>query len=243
MTLSLAIGAQRMADRDALVRRLESVETLGSTTFVCTDKTGTLTHNELTAVEVWTPRGSATIEGSGYDPAGRIASDDPDVVDAVSRLARAAVRCSTGKVVPRGSGGSRSATPSTRPSTRCRAGRASTPRATARSTRTTGRFPFDPRRRRMSVVVDHEVFVKGASDGLLPLCAPDRGGRRGAGRDDGAGPPRHRRRDAPGRRHRGSGRSTATRPNAIWSCWGWSACTTRRGCTSTSRSGRAARRA
>ena len=72
VTLSLAIGAQRMADRNALVRRLESVETLGSTTFVCTDKTGTLTHNELTAVEVWTPRGATRIEGSGYDPTGRI---------------------------------------------------------------------------------------------------------------------------------------------------------------------------
>src|ERR1019366_3246034 len=72
VTLSLAIGAQRMAARGALVRCLESVETLGSTTFICTDKTGTLTQNEMSVVEVWTLRGRASLQGSGYDPTGTV---------------------------------------------------------------------------------------------------------------------------------------------------------------------------
>ena len=75
VTLSLAIGAQRMARRHALVRRLESVETLGSTTFICSDKTGTLTRNEMSVVDVWTPNGRATITGEGYEPAGSLEVD------------------------------------------------------------------------------------------------------------------------------------------------------------------------
>ena len=98
ISLSLAIGAQRMAAHGALVRRLESVETLGSTTFICTDKTGTLTRNEMSVTEVWTPQGSATIQGTGYDPSAHVHAE-PDVLPRLKELAWAGALHANGYVV------------------------------------------------------------------------------------------------------------------------------------------------
>jgi magnesium-transporting ATPase (P-type) len=171
VTLSLAIGAQHMAGRHALVRHLEAVETLGSTTFICTDKTGTLTRNEMTVVEVWMPNGRAVIEGAGYEPTAAVLCEPPSARAALEETARVAARCSSGHVVeqdgqwsPRGDPMEAALDALAR---RVGVGASSD---TARAAPETHRFPFDARRRRMSVVAGNRALVKGAPDAVLPLC-------------------------------------------------------------------------
>ncbi|HEY5154563.1 MAG TPA: HAD-IC family P-type ATPase, partial [Acidimicrobiales bacterium] len=170
VTLSLAVGAQRMAARRALVRHLEAVETLGSTTFICTDKTGTLTRNQMAAVEVWMPGGRAVIDGRGYEPVAEVGCDPPASAAGLREAARVATRCSSGRVaeedgrwVPHGDPMEAALDALAR---RVGVDRDTDAAAAAESLR----FPFDARRRRMSVVVGGEVLVKGAPDAILPRC-------------------------------------------------------------------------
>ncbi|MDR8411699.1 cation-translocating P-type ATPase [Nonomuraea sp. 3-1Str] len=100
VTLSLALGARRMAARDALVRRLAAVETLGAVTVLATDKTGTLTEGRMVARHLWTPAGEAVITGSGYAPDGEIVRDGTLDSASLTDLLVATVLCNDARLSP-----------------------------------------------------------------------------------------------------------------------------------------------
>ncbi len=97
LTVTLAIGVQRMASRNAIIRRLPSVETLGAVSIICSDKTGTLTRNEMTVRTVVLAGNSFTTTGTGYDPHGEFCLDDtpvdPDRYPGLGECLRAGLLC------------------------------------------------------------------------------------------------------------------------------------------------------
>ncbi len=97
VTITLAIGTTRMAGRNAIVRRLPAVETLGSVTVICSDKTGTLTKNEMTVVRAMLPRRTLEVSGAGYAPEGGFMHDgvpvDPTDAADLAEFARCALLC------------------------------------------------------------------------------------------------------------------------------------------------------
>ncbi len=171
VTLSLAAGAQQMARRHALVRHLESVETLGSTTFICSDKTGTITRNQMAAVEVWTPRGTARVTGVGYEPVGVVDVPEEAGPD-VTELARTAARCSEDRAVERAGRWVPDGDPM-EAALYALARRVGIDVDADAARRPTSReLPFDPQRRMMSVVVGDRLLVKGAPESVLGRGRP-----------------------------------------------------------------------
>lgn len=179
VTVALALGTQRMARRNALVKNLSSVETLGSAQVICTDKTGTLTVGEMTARKMVTGANAYTVTGEGYAVTGAFFADAREVPagsDALlGRLLRAAVACNDAELTSQ-AGRSGIVGDSTEGSLLVAAAKHGLGReALEAKLPRIGGVPFDSDRKRMTVVraqVDQAVaFAKGAPEVILARCS------------------------------------------------------------------------
>lgn len=99
ITIAASIGVHRMARKQAIIRQLPAVEALGSTSIICTDKTGTLTHNEITVQKIWTNSGFSFVSGVGYSLEGQISfPTDLNLQEEVIELLNGAILCSDATV-------------------------------------------------------------------------------------------------------------------------------------------------
>lgn len=104
VTLALAAAAKKMVSKNALIKKLSSVETLGSTTIICTDKTGTLTKNEMTVRKVWIPEEIIDVTGAGYKPEGEFLHKGHTIgyneIEELKLLMRTSAFCNDAKLIP-----------------------------------------------------------------------------------------------------------------------------------------------
>jgi Ca2+-transporting ATPase len=171
MSVAMAIGVRRMARRQALVRKLTAVETLGSTTVICTDKTGTLTKAEMTVQQIWAAGQTHHVTGLGYAPDGTVADPEP-----VRELLRVAGLCSDARLLPPdGEHGWRVLGDTTEGALLVAAAKAGLDLETERDAAPrVGEFPFDSTRKLMTTLHTRDgrtwAYVKGAPQELLARC-------------------------------------------------------------------------
>ena len=181
-SITLALGMQRMAQRGAIIRKLAAVETLGCATVVCSDKTGTLTRNEMTVRAIAVEGHELSVTGEGYAGEGELQEDGArvdDVPEAVRETIRVAAIANTARMTRRDAGVEVTGDP-TEAALLALAAKVDIERASALGQRVeVYSIPFNSARKRMTVVT-REVrgggrtcwvaHVKGAVDVLLPLC-------------------------------------------------------------------------
>jgi calcium-translocating P-type ATPase len=156
ITLALAGGVRELARRGAVVKRLSAVETLGSTTVICTDKTGTLTENRMRVSRLWLAGAELGAAGAAADPR-------------AARLAHAAALCTTARDAGDGAAGS-NGDPTELALLRLAAELGVEVRAADRDRERQTLYAFDARLKRMSTLDDGAVHAKGAVESVLPLC-------------------------------------------------------------------------
>ncbi|WP_028466013.1 cation-transporting P-type ATPase [Nisaea denitrificans] len=183
LTITLAVGVQAMARRNAIVRRLPAIETLGSVSVICTDKTGTLTRNEMMVASVVTNLHTFALDGTGYEPRGAITLDNAAASVREHRileeLGRSAVLCNDASLHERDSVWHVEGDPM-EGALLALSGKVGIDWRTELVTWTrTDAIPFDARHRFMAILNhDHEnhafVSVKGAPEQILAMCSAQR---------------------------------------------------------------------
>ncbi len=183
MTIALAVGMQRMAGRGAIIRRLSAVETLGSVTVICSDKTGTLTRNEMTVSTLWFPGGrEIAISGVGYAPEGELTGiGGTGEVDAeLATLLGAVVLCNDAALLAPDDDVGRWTVlgDPTEAALLVAAGKAGIDIAAMRAQHPrTGEIAFDAGSKMMATSHGQSpavVYIKGAPEAVLALCSDER---------------------------------------------------------------------